>query len=389
MLTSDQIEALGNQAQQLISPVTEYLIEDIARRIAQAGELTGTAAYQAWRAKNLGVSMEDLKKKLQKMLNMSAEHVEKLMEQAAEFGYNFDTKNRDAIPFMENVPVQDIVSAAVSMAQSDLTNITQTIGFVCPDGISRELTEAYQKTCDFAFMKVSTGVQDYNSAIRDAVKNLAKRGIVTIDYESGISTNLDAAVRRNVMSSLGLMQERISQQNHDDFGCDGWEISAHAASAPDHEPIQGRQYSDEEYTRLNNSLVRRIGTLNCGHSAFPIIMGVDSPQYTEKELEQFRKENEDGFDYEGKHYTRYEATQHQRKLERAIKAQKRQILIDEATGSDDLQKHQIKYQLLEQEYKRFSKAAGLRTQHERMEVLNFGPKQAREARKTFKNNPID
>lgn len=386
MLTSDQIEALGNQAQQLISPVTEYLIEDIARRIAQAGELTGTAAYQAWRAKNLGVSMEDLKKKLQKMLNMSAEQAEKLMEQAAELGYNFDTKNRDAIPFMENVPVQDIVSAAVSMAQSDLTNITQTIGFVCPDGISRELTEAYQKTCDFAFMKVSTGAQDYNSAIRGAVKNLAKRGIVTIDYESGISTNLDASVRRNLMSSLGLMQERISKQNHDDFGCDGWEISAHAASAPDHEPIQGRQYSDEEYTRLNNSLVRRIGTLNCGHSAFPIIMGVDSPQYTEKELEQFRKENEDGFGYEGKHYTRYEATQHQRKLERAIKAQKRQILIDEATGSDDLQKHQIKYQLLEQEYKRFSKAAGLRTQHERMEVLNFGPKQARAARITFDEN---
>ena len=45
------------------------------------------------------------------------------------------------------------------------------------------------------------------------------------------------------------------------MGCEGWEISAHAASAPDHEPIQGLQYSDAEYTALNNSLVRRIGTL--------------------------------------------------------------------------------------------------------------------------------
>lgn len=389
MLTSDQIEALGNQAQQLISPVTEYLIEDIARRIAQAGELTGTAAYQVWRLQQLGVSQRQLKKELRKRLKVSHRELRKLLEQSAEAGYNYDIKKHpyvQSLPFNQNQVIQNIVSAAVSLADENLTNITQTIGFVCPDGISRELTEAYQKTCDFAFMKVSTGAQDYNSAIRDAVKNLAKRGIVTIDYESGISMNLDAAVRRNVMSSLGLMQEQISQQNHDDFGCDGWEISAHAASAPDHEPIQGRQYTDEEYTRLNNSLVRRIGTLNCGHSAFPIIMGVDSPQYTEKELEQFRKENEDGFSYEGKHYTRYEATQHQRKLERAIKAQKRQILIDEATGSDDLQKHQIKYQLLEQEYKRFSKAAGLRTQHERMEVLNFGPKQARAARITFDEN---
>lgn len=35
--------------------------------------------------------------------------------------------------------------------------------------------------------------------------------------------------------------------------------------------------------------------------------------------------------------------------------------------------------MLNQEYKRFSKAAGLRLQHERMEMSGFGSKQAREA----------
>ena len=49
MLTADQIDVLGEKARQLISPVTEFLIEDIAKRIAEAGQLTGTAAYQAWR----------------------------------------------------------------------------------------------------------------------------------------------------------------------------------------------------------------------------------------------------------------------------------------------------------------------------------------------------
>ena len=172
------------------------------------------------------------------------------------------------------------------------------------------------------------------------------------------------------------MQERISKQNHDDFGCDGWEISAHAASAPDHEPIQGRQYSDAEYEKLNNSLVRRIGTLNCGHSAFPIILGVDSPQYTPEELEEMRRDNENGVDYEGRHYTMYEATQRQRQLERAIRKQKRRILVAEQNPGDKerLQQTQIKYQVLDQEYKRFSKAAGLRLQHERMEMAGFGPK---------------
>lgn len=156
--------------------------------------------------------------------------------------------------------------------------------------------------------------------------------------------------------------------------------------APDHEPIQGKQYPDAEYEALNNSLVRRIGTLNCGHSAYPIIMGISSPQYTPEQLEAMREANEKGITYNGKHYTGYEATQHQRALERAIRKQKRRILIDETTGdAEKLETDQIKLQMLRQEYKRFSKAAGLRTQTERAEVAGFGHKQASAADKAYRN----
>lgn len=389
MLTADQIDVLGEKARQLISPVTEFLIEDIARRIAEAGQLTGTAAYQAWRLQQLGVSQRQLKKELRKRLKVSHRELRKLMSQAGEAGYDYDIRKHpyvQAVPFRENQALQQIVSAAAELADESLSNITQTMGFVGSDGKARELTKAYQNACDFAFQKVATGAQDYASAIREATRNLADRGIVSIDYESGVSTSLEAAVRRNVMGGLGLMQEKISQQNHDDFGCDGWEISAHAASAPDHEPIQGRQYSDEAYEKLNNSLARRIGTLNCGHAAFPIILGVDTPQYTPEELAKLRQENEKGVDYSGKHYSMYEATQHQRRLEASIRKQKRRILVAEATGDkESLRQSQIKYQVLNQEYKRFSKAAGLRLQQERMEMSGFGSKQAREAENYERN----
>lgn len=386
MLTADQIDVLGNKAMQLITPVTDFLIADIARRISEAGQLTATASYQTWRLQQLGLSQKEIKKRLKKLLKVSTDELEQLLTQAAETGYNFDIRNlptEAAIQFEDNAAIQKIVSAAVQLAKDDLSNITQTIGFVAPNGKAFGLTDAYNQACDFAFMKVSTGAQDYNSAIREATRNLAEKGIVTIDYESGVHTSLEAAVRRNIMGGLGLMQEQISKQNHDDFGCDGWEISAHAASAPDHEPIQGRQYSDAEFEKLNNSLVRRIGTLNCGHAAFPIILGVDSPQYTQEELDKFRQDNENGIDYNGRHYTMYEATQHQRKLERNIRKQKRQILVAEKNPNDPdrLRQSQIKYQVLNQEYKRFSKAAGMRSQHERMEMAGFGQKQARAAEK--------
>ena len=389
MLTPDQIEALRIQSGQIISPVIEFLIADIASRIAEAGQLTSTAAYQIWRAQNLGISQKKLQKELQKRLKVSKSQLQTLLKQAAEVGYDFDISRFptvEAIPFDENESLQRIVETAANMTQESFENLTQTMGFVTHDGKVTGLTEAYRKSCDFAFEKVFTGAQDYNSAIREATKGLAEKGIQTIDYDSGVHTSLEAAVRRNIMGGLGLMQEQITQQNHDDLGCDGWEISAHAGSAPDHEPYQGKQYSDAEFTRLNNSLKRRIGTLNCGHSAMPIIMGINDPQYTPEELEAMRRENEQGIDYDGKHYTLYEATQRQRGLERTLRKQKRKILIDEKTGDEDkLAIDQTRYVVANDEYHRFSKAAGLRLQHERANVPGFGAKQHSAAERSRNN----
>lgn len=374
MLTLVQIEAIGIKAQQITDPIIKFLIEDIARRVTEAGQLTSTASYQVWRLQHLGVSQRQMKKELRKLLKVSHRELRKLLTQAAETGYDFDIKRFpyvQSVPFAQNETIQNIVAAAVQLARDDLTNMVQTIGFVGHDGTARTLTRAYEDACDFAFRKVATGAQDYNSAVRQAVKGLADRGIVTIDYESGVSTALDAAVRRNVLGGLGLMQEQIAQYMHDEMGCDGWEISAHAASAPDHEPIQGRQYTDSEYTALNDSLVRRIGTLNCGHSAFPIILG-SRPQHTPQELEQFRQSNQKGIEYGGKHYTVYEATQHQRKLERMIRKQKRKIQLRAATGdAEKLAQDQSKLVSLNQEYARFTRAAGLRSQKARLAVAGF------------------
>lgn len=389
MLNADEIAALRDASTELTQPIIDYLLRDLAERVSTAGQFTATAQYETWKLQQLGLSQKEIKKRLEKLLKASSAQIEQLMTQSAEVGYSFDLKMlpaAKAIPFEDNAAVQQIVAAAVALAQDDLTNITQTLGMIDPYGKVQPLQAAYRQCMDYAFMQVSTGATDYNTAIREATKNLADKGVYVIDYESGLHTSLEAAVRRNIMGGLGLMQGEISKRNHDDMGADGWEIDAHSNSAPDHEPIQGKQYTDAEYETLNNSLVRRIGTLNCGHSAYPIIMGISSPQYTPEQLEAMREANEKGITYNGKHYTGYEATQHQRALERAIRKQKRRILIDETTGdAEKLETDQIKLQTLRQEYKRFSKAAGLRTQTERAEVAGFGRRQASAAYKANRN----
>lgn len=331
----------------------------------------------------LGSGRRRLRRELQKRTGKSARQIKRLLKQAAETSYGDDIRRLSAgVPFEKNDTVQQIIAAELKLADESFRNITQTLGFVDPYGHASELTDAYRKCCDFAFNQVAFGATDYNTAVRQATKNLADKGVRVIDYDSGMHTSAEAAVRRNIMSGLGSMNEKISEQNHDDMGANGWEISAHAASAPDHELIQGRQYTDAAYQRLNNSLVRRIGTLNCGHTAFPIVLGVSQPQYTDAQLEQIRQDNATGVTVNGRHYTTYEATQQQRAMERTMRRQKRRIVVDDAAGDKDkLLTDQIRLGQQNAQYRSFSRAAGLRTQEERANVAGFTAKQGTAASK--------
>ena len=371
MLTDDQVAGLRVAFERIADPITEYICRDVARRVSQAGQFTSTAAYQIWRAQQLGMSRDDVEKAVARILKKSIPEVRELFKQAADVGYNFDIDHlsRDAVAFEDNTSVQQIVAAAQDLAEEDLRNITQTMGFQTPDGTVHPLLEAYQRTTDFAFQKVITGATDYNTAIRQACNKMASGGVKYIDYASGVHTTLEAAIRRNMMGGLGLMVENISQKNHDDLGADGWEISAHFASAPDHEPIQGKQYSDAAYKALNDSLRRRIGTLNCGHNAFPIILGVNSPQHTPEELERMREENAKPITYEGMTFeSKYAATQYQRRIERSIRAQERRVML---ASDNDLQASKTRLERIRAEYRRFCDAVDLRTEDERLFVSGF------------------
>ena len=105
-----------------------------------------------------------------------------------------------------------------------------------------------------------------------------------------------------------------------------------------------------------------------------------------------RKANEDGVTVNGRHYTGYEATQAQRAREREIRRLRRKVAVGEelAKAAPDgpekvkaeqtLQQSRIKLKVKEQEYKRFSNAAGLRTQNDRLMTIGYGRGQSGRAR---------
>ena len=368
-MTAEQRAGLSDAALAMTQPCIDELIKDISRRVQKAGAITDTAEYQIYRAQALGEGKKAIEQAVSKQIGISEEVIASLFEYVADKSLSPD----------ENGSLKRMTEAYTRMTQSKTRELLRDLWADTPDGKVQPLQTAYARAMDFAFRQVATGTLDLNTAIRRAVTPLAKRGLRTIEQKSGRSVGIEYACRRYIMDQLGQLDDEIQHADHDALGCDGWEISAHAACAPDHEPIQGRQYGDAEFEKLNNSLQRRIGHLNCGHTANPIILGVNAPQYTEAQLQKFKDDNERGVVYNGYRYTLYEAGQEQSRIENGIRLIKRQILADEETESPDLQKHQIKLRVVQAEYARFCKAVGLPTRSERLQVAGFGRSQSNRA----------
>lgn len=83
-----------------------------------------------------------------------------------------------------------------------------------------------------------------------------------------------------------------------------------------------------------------------------------------------KPENRPKIKFEGREYDDYQCSQMQRRLERTIRKQRRRKAAFEAAGlTEDARAASIRLKRLNEEYRAFSKAAGLPTQPERVKVL--------------------
>ena len=208
------------------------------------------------------------------------------------------------------------------------------------------------------------------------MKQLANSGVkiheAVTTYESGYNRRIDSSVRQAVLTGIRRTNIGIQEMVGKELGADGVEISAHSPCAEDHLDIQGRQFTKKEFEKINGTLARPIGDLNCRHFVFSIIIGVNLPSYSDKMLRQMNAESTEQVSYKGKTYTKYEATQVQRKLETAVRRQKDIQIIAKASGDKEgIAKAQKKITQLTKEYSNFSNSVGLDTYKNRMVVSGY------------------
>ncbi|WP_440300170.1 phage minor capsid protein [Huintestinicola butyrica] len=394
MLTPDYLQGAPAELEELFLKLEEDIIADICRRIAKAGYLTDSAEHQVLRLRELGAGTEYIKQKISEYSELSDETVDRLFFDAAQTSDEFYKKayaqaNVGYTPYEYNDFFQQAVTASVNQTKGELRNFTQSMGFSYrgSNGQVRfhDAAEAYRDCLDYAYMQVMTGAVDHNTAVRNATRRLTEGGLQFVDYASGVRCHADVAARRAVLTGLSQMTGKVSEHNAADLDTDIVEVDAHAGARPDHAQWQGKWYSLSGKSKKYPSLkaVTGYGTVtglkgaNCRHDFYPVIEGISEPSYTEEELKNI---DPPPFEYNGKTYTYYEATQRQRAMERSMRKTKREILAADAT--DDKDRFAEKSVLLrrqKEEYGRFSKAAGLSVRNERAQVGGFGHSQASRA----------
>lgn len=403
MLTPQDLDNIPNEFIELFSELESFVIQDISRRLAKTGSITSTAEFQRNRAELFGI--RNVEAKISEILKLADKQIESLFPEIALTSIKAENeiykaaglKPRD---FNKTKEFQDYIKAAIKNTKGDIENITQSLGFAETQNghvVYNDIAKFYQKEMNIANVKIVSGVQDYNSAIKDAVKKLSKSGLrniikPTVDYPSGWSNSLDVSVRRAVLTSVHQMTQEMTNfnlekiiPNEDERYV---EVTAHFPCRPQHLDFQGRVFklvgSTADYPNLAEATdlgsVTGLKGANCRHDYYPFIPGVSARTYTDEQLKEMEKKSKETFNYKGEEYTPYEATQHQRKIETAMRQTKRELIAYKEAGlEEDFRIASVKLQQQRKEYKQFSKAAELKQKDYRHQVEGFNSSISKQA----------
>ena len=370
MLSDKQKEQLSAEIIPLFQDLEQEVIQDIARRVRKEKRWTETAEPQAKALEELGYSPRDIRAAVLKKLHANKEYIDminknilehkravkeaidRVVAEAKKNGDDIisragDMAFADDLDFwtsqgrhLKKSPALNQIGEEVSKRLShDLKSLTHSTG-VKFTGRPIMAEKAFNYAMDKAVLNVVSGRFSTQQAVEQAVSELEKSGLRTVDFASGVSRGIDVAANLAVLTTLGQMAADISMSNAEELGADLVEVSSHAGARvgdghANHAAWQGKVYSisgksyPEESKRLGYKIEKLsdvtgypddpagLCDYNCRHTFYPFIEGISEPNPIEKDPEPV--------EMDGKTYKYYQETQKQRRLERELKSLKDSI----------------------------------------------------------------
>lgn len=409
MINEQVIDNLSERLVSRFENVNTVILKRIGETIKKIGTLTPTDALRLESVLKYGGDYEKITQELAKITGLSMQDIYDIFEGVSKKDLQFakqfyDYRGVSFIPYEQNIALQRQVESIARITIGEFITNTNMLGYGLQDNngniIYKGIRETYNQLIDEAILSISQGKETFQESMARQLKTLGNGGLRVIYPSTYIDKNgvekhrtmrLDSVIRTTMQEGLRTLHNANQELFGEEFGSNGVEISIHNNPAVDHEQAQGRQFSIDEYNKLQNGLEatdykgkritldhnhdgkhRPISELNCYHYIFSIILGVNKPEYTDEQLKQIIKNNDKGFTFDGKHYTNYEGTQLQRQLERKIREQKDIQILAKASGNDKLVgESQQKITQLTQKYKELSNISGLPTKMQRLKVTGY------------------
>lgn len=418
MLSDEQLDVLSGALAPLFQNLEAWVITDVARRIKNTMMYTRTAELEVEALQKLGYSPASIRAEVMRILRADKEFQRQVEENTLAFKREVAAKlveitgkaqeasgevidgagdmswaddislwDTAGVNLEEDGSLKQITQAMKDQTRGTLKNLTRTTGFRTASGME-PVKEVYQKELDKALVKVSSGAVTREQCVREVVKDLARSGLRTIDYDSGRSYQLDTASRMCMNTAAGQLAAQVCNSNIQKTGVTMVQVSAHwgardkGEGIKNHKDWQGKVYSidgqmhPEEEKRIGMEIrdlqectgysvqdgtgdIEGLHGVNCRHNHHPFFEGVSTPVKYDPEPE--------AKEINGRTYSYYDVLQGMRRREREIRALKREKEALEKLG-EDATDVKAKIRQKTKEYNSFCDICEVRQKPERLRV---------------------
>ena len=208
------------------------------------------------------------------------------------------------IPYKKNEEVVNYVNSEVQNKCKEFDNKLKKVGYSMPSETSnkkifRTPSETYQHVADMAKNQELHNPYGYQLWSRKIMRGLLRDGLKIYNYNQDTHRykhqNSYSYIRNFIKNTVYQISQGVFNVVANQVGIDGVELSAHADCALDHLPVQGHQFTLANFKKMQSNdyfediqgrpyqyLDRAIGTWNCRHFVYPIIIGKTQPRYTEE-----------------------------------------------------------------------------------------------------------
>ena len=244
MLKPEYLQSVPDRMVKLYAQAEADILADMARRISTYDYWIPAAEHQAKMLEEAGMTREEIIKRLKKLTGKTQEELKELMKEAGTVALKSDDEvyKRNGLeppPIAASADLQSVLQAGYDKTAGTFQNLTMTT--------AQTATWQFERALDTAYMQITMGGFDYNTAIRNAIKQLSADGVGAIRYPSGKIDTIEVAVRRATITGVNQTCAELQLARAEQMGCTLFEVSAHSGArtgegTANHAAWQGKIY---------------------------------------------------------------------------------------------------------------------------------------------------